>query len=126
MRFDLSRKFARGSKNQRARSAARFVQEPVQHRQSERSGLAAAGHGTGEHVAAFQSRRNSILLNGCGLLKAELLDSAQQICVEAKCRKGHENSVCKSGEFLSQGNDAALYCQREKKGRLRREIREPR
>ena len=49
---DLRRQLARRRQHERARRAARLVDEPVQDRQQKRRGLAAAGHRAGEQVAA--------------------------------------------------------------------------
>ena len=53
---DLRRQLARRRQHQRARGAARLVDQLVQDRQQKRGRLAAAGHGAGEQVAALRAR----------------------------------------------------------------------
>ena len=67
---DLRRQLARRRQHQRARRAARLADQAVQDRQQKRGGLAAAGHGAGEHVAAGEPRRNGVLAwTGVGRVK---------------------------------------------------------
>ena len=60
---NLRRQLARRRQHERARRAARLVDQPVQDRQQERRGLAAAGHRAGEHVAPRERRRNGVGLD---------------------------------------------------------------
>ena len=51
---------------------------------SEGGGLAAAGHGAGEDVAAFERGRNAVALDRGRLGEAELVDGAHQLGVQAE------------------------------------------
>ena len=84
MLVDLRRQLARRREDQRARRAALLADQPVENRQQERRGLAAAGHGAGEHVLAGDGRRNGVVLNRRRSLETELFDAAQEIGVESK------------------------------------------
>ena len=55
---------------------------PLQNRQQERGGLAAARLGAGEQVAAFERRRNRVGLNRRRTLESEVFDAAKQIGVK--------------------------------------------
>ena len=79
---DLRRQLARRREHQRARRAARLVDQLVEDRQQERRGLAAAGLGAGEHVAALERRRNRVGLDRRGPGEAELLDAFEQAGVK--------------------------------------------
>ena len=75
---DLRRQLARRREDERARRAAPLAEEPLQDRQQERRGLAAAGHRAGEHVAARERRRDGVLLDGRRAGEAELADGAER------------------------------------------------
>ena len=89
---NLRRQLARGREDQRARRArprARLLHQAVENRQQERGGLAAARHGAGQQVAAFERRRNGVGLNGRRPGEAEVFDAAKQIGVELELTKRH-------------------------------------
>ena len=69
--------------------AARLAEEPVQDRQQERGGLAAAGHGAGEHVAAGERGRDGVVLDRGGAGEAELARGAHDGGVEAEGGERH-------------------------------------
>jgi hypothetical protein len=78
----LHRQLARGHEHEPTRAApavcGRF-EKPVQHRQRERGGLAGAGLGLRQHVAAGEQERDGLALDGRRLLVAErghVLDEA--------------------------------------------------
>jgi hypothetical protein len=79
---DLGGQLARGRQHQGPRGAALLAQQPLQDRQGERGGLAAAGHGAGQQVASFEGGRNAVALNGSRFGEAEAGDAAQQTGIE--------------------------------------------
>ena len=81
---DLGRELARGREHQGAGGAARLGEQTIQDRQQEGGGLAAAGHGAGEHVAALERRRNGARLDRRRLGEAELGHGAQQLRAQAE------------------------------------------
>lgn len=69
-----------------------FLNQMLQERQGKARRFAGAGLGAGHQIASLQHRRDSLLLNW-GWLKVTLLgDSAQDIRVQAKGIKRHNNS----------------------------------
>jgi hypothetical protein len=68
---DLRRQLARRREHQRARGSARPVHQPVQDREQEGGGLAAAGHRAGEQVAALHGGGDRLFLDGRGTGEAE-------------------------------------------------------
>ena len=77
--FDLGGEFARRLEDERARHAraGAALFEHRQHRQNEGGGLAGAGLGDAEHVAALQDVRNSLVLDGGGGLVAGRFDGGE-------------------------------------------------
>ena len=92
---DLRRQLARRRQHQRARRAARPVDQLVQDRQQERGGLAAAGHGAGEHVAPLQRRRDGVGLDGRRPGEAELLEALEQIGMELEGAEWHRRILAR-------------------------------
>ena len=90
---NLRGELARRRQHQRPRRPARLLDQPVQDRQQEGRGLAAAGLRAGEHVAARHRRGNRFGLNRRGSHEAELADSFEQIGMEAKRSEGHQIRV---------------------------------
>ena len=90
---DLRGELARGREDERPRDAALLAHEAVEDRQEEGGGLAAAGHGAGEHVAPLQRGRNRVLLDRRGPGEAHLLDAAQEIGMESETGKRHGDCV---------------------------------
>ena len=94
---DLCRQFTRWREDQRAHRATAFsmrlfLNQMLQERQGKARRFAGAGLGAGHQIASLQHRRDSLLLNW-GWLKVTLLgDSAQDIRVQAKGIKRHNNS----------------------------------
>ena len=62
----------------------RLGDEPMKNREEERGGLAAAGHGPREHVAAVHHGRDGLLLDGRRLGEAEIAHAAQEVGMETK------------------------------------------
>ena len=62
--------------------------DALQHRQRERRGLAGAGRGLAEHVAAGEERRNRLALDVGRLFVAERGDRRHQRRVQAEGEKG--------------------------------------
>ena len=101
---DLHRELPGGREHERGRAAAAAVAgdaaavdgeagraglvhaagQVLEDRQGERGGLAGAGRGLGEQVAAREQGRDRHLLDGRGLLVAEGGDGAQQPLVEVE------------------------------------------
>ena len=79
---NLRGQLARRGQHQRPGRAPRAFDQPVEDRQQERCGLAAAGLGAGQHVAARQAGRNGVSLDRGWTGKAELADAAQQVGVK--------------------------------------------
>jgi hypothetical protein len=84
---DLRRQLPRGGEHQYPGRAAGLVVQPVQDRQQEGRGLAAARHRAGEHVLAGEGGGDGVLLNGSGLLEAQALDAAEKVGVKAEIRE---------------------------------------
>ena len=85
---NLRRQLARGREHERARAAARRVDQSLQDRQQKRRGLAAAGLRAGDQVAAGQRRRNRFGLNGGGTNEAQVLDAEHQTGVQLERGEG--------------------------------------
>jgi hypothetical protein len=94
--IDLRAQLARGRQDQRARGPARLRHQPLQDRQAEGGGLAAAGRRAGEHVAPLERGADRLLLDRGRAREAQLADAAQQQRVEPERREGHaaQRSVC--------------------------------
>jgi hypothetical protein len=56
----------------------------LQQRQREAGGLAGAGLGAGEHIAAGENDRDGLRLYGCGLAVALIVDSAGEFGRQAE------------------------------------------
>jgi hypothetical protein len=89
MLVDLGRELAGGGDDQGARDAAGEPDQPLQNRQQERRGLAAAGHGAGEHVAAGHGGGDGVTLDGGRGLEAQGRDATEQIGVEPEFGERH-------------------------------------
>ena len=72
---DLRRELSGGCEDERARRAARLRDQLVENGQQERRGLAAAGHGAGEEIAALEGRRDGVGLNGRRFDEAEIFEA---------------------------------------------------
>ncbi len=84
---DLHRQLARGHEHEGARHPLlrrRRLEQPVQHRQGERGGLAGAGAGLADDVLAGQEHRNGGALDGGGFFVAEGRDGLDDGVVEAE------------------------------------------
>ena len=81
---DLRRQLARRREHERARRAARLVDQPVQDGQQERGRLAAARLRGGEHVAAAERVRNGLSLDRRGPDESKLLDGAEEAGVKSE------------------------------------------
>ena len=79
---DLRRELPRRREHERARRAARLLDQLVQDRQQERRRLAAARLGAREDVAAFEPRRNGVSLDWRRPCESEFLDAFEQAGVE--------------------------------------------
>ena len=99
MLVDLRGQLAGRRHDQRAGGAAGQGRQALQDRQQERGGLAAAGHGAREHVAAGQAGGNRVALDGGGRLEAQRRDAAEQVGVKSEIRKRHG-----AGNLLRAGN----------------------
>ena len=88
LRRDLGCQLTGGGEDQRAGIAATSVpgrrEQPVQQGQGEGRGLAGAGHGQAEDVAALEAGGNGVGLDGAGAGEARVANAAQQGVVEAK------------------------------------------
>ena len=92
--LDLRGEFARRLEDQRARHAragAALLQHG-EHRQREGGGLAGAGLGDAEHVAAREHVRDRLLLDGGGGGVAGRLDGGENFFGQAELGKGHITS----------------------------------
>ena len=93
---DLRRQFTRRRQHEQPRCARtsraglRFAQ-PLQNRQRERGGLAGAGLGARQQVAALEDGGNGALLDGRRLDVAQFLHGAQQFGREAELIKRHSS-----------------------------------
>ena len=86
---DLRRQLARRREHQRARRAARLVDQLVQDRQQERRRLAAAGHRAGEHVAPVERRRDGVGLDGRRARETEVLEAFEQVGMKLEVAERH-------------------------------------
>jgi hypothetical protein len=90
--LDLRRELARRRHDERARDAALLVHEAIEDREQERRGLAAAGHGAGEHVAALDGGGDGVLLDRRRTAVPHLADAAQEIGMETKLGERQANA----------------------------------
>ena len=79
---DLRGQLAGRGEDEGPGGAARLVDQPVEDRQPERRGLAAAGHGAGEDVPAGQCGRHRVRLDRGRAGEPELLDALEETGVE--------------------------------------------
>ena len=79
---DLRRELPRRREHERARGAARLLDQLVQDRQQEGCGLAAAGLRARQHIAAFEPRRDRVGLDWRRAGESEFLDAFEQAGVE--------------------------------------------
>jgi hypothetical protein len=103
---DLAGKFARGRQNQRAGRTppgAGGLEQAMQNRQYKGRGLARAGGGAGQHVAAVGGRPNRRGLNGGGMGKGQVAHAAQNVGMQSKSRKGHD-----APKALGSPNDSGI------------------
>jgi hypothetical protein len=70
--------------HQGAGAASRAGDEALQDGQDEGGDLSAAGHGTGQHVAAVKPRGQRRDLNGCGRREAQVGDPALENGIEVE------------------------------------------
>ena len=87
---DLRRQLASRRQHERARGAARLVDQPMQNRQQERRRLAAAGRRACEQVAAGQRERNRVGLNRGRSGEAEIFQTPKKARMEGEAAKRHE------------------------------------
>jgi hypothetical protein len=83
MLCDLLGKLASRRQDQRGAIGAR-LQKPLQQWNPERGRLAASGWSAGEDVVAGQRNRNSLPLDGGGVLKMKLIDALKNGSIERK------------------------------------------
>jgi hypothetical protein len=74
----------RGREDERARRAPRLSEQPMEDGEDEGGGLAAAGHGAGQHVAALHGGRDGLLLDRCRAREAELAHALEQVGMNAE------------------------------------------
>ena len=86
---DLRRQLARRRQHERARRAARLVDQLVQDRQEERGGLAAAGHRAGEQVLPGERRRNRVGLDRGRAGETEIFQALQQAGMKSEMGEWH-------------------------------------
>ena len=89
VRVDLRGQLARGCQDQRPRGAPGLRHEPMQDRQSEGRGLAAAGGGAGQDIVALQPGRDRLQLDRRGAGEAELAHAAHEQGVESEGGETH-------------------------------------
>ena len=92
---NLRGQLARRDEHERARRAARLADDAVKNRQQERRGLAAAGFGGGEHVAAGERAGNRGSLDRSGSNETHLAHGTKQAGMEAERGKWHASIVCR-------------------------------
>ena len=114
--LDLERQLTRGREDERAHRAARGSAvrrrggrgglrrvEPLEERQHERGGLAGAGLGAGEQVAAGEDERDGLALDGRGLGVALVGDGAQVRGRQPEAVEGHGNGTLLKGPSRRSG-----------------------
>ena len=88
----------RGRRFRRRRSAPsgwRRRQQPLQHRDDERGGLAGAGFGARDEVVAGERERNDRALNRPRVAEAEIADAFEQPRIEAERRERDRRRVAR-------------------------------
>jgi hypothetical protein len=91
----LHRQLARGHEHERGGAGAPLAvgRDALQHRQREGGGLAGAGGGLAEEVAAAEQRGDRLALDRRGLLVAERGQRAHELGGEAQRREGRGGTV---------------------------------
>src|SRR5262245_52991117 len=103
LRGELARRLEdEGARHSRARAA---MLEHGEHRQREGRGLAGAGLGDAEHVAAREHVRYRLLLNGSGGGVAGRLYRGENFVGQAELRKRHETSNHRTVRSLAAPDD---------------------
>ncbi len=102
--LDLQGEFAGRRHDEGARAVAvrgaRSACQVLQHRQRKGGGLAGAGLGDAEQIAACEQRRNGTCLDGCRLVEALSVESAQKGLGQAEFCEGnrwHEDKSSSAG-----------------------------
>src|SRR5690606_17284298 len=106
---DLLRELPRGADHQRVEPF--LVHLPFERRQEERRCLSGSRLSDADQVAARAGRRNGELLDGCGLLPAELRDRAKQrrACYEfVETHSLLRPSICRGGPSAVATNERAV------------------
>src|SRR6185312_14807110 len=92
-RQDLRRQFTRRCEHQRARRAARAIEEFLKDREDEGGGLSAARHRAREYVTPLERRRNRVRLDRSGAGVAEFLEGFVEAGVEREGAERHEGWI---------------------------------
>ena len=90
--IDLRRQLAGGRQHERARCAARLGHQMVQDGEQKRVRLAAAGHGAGQEVPAFESGRDGVGLNRRRTREPQLLKTTLQVGVQREAGEGRRRA----------------------------------
>ncbi len=103
--FDLGGELARRLENEGARhaGASAATLQHRQHRQCERCGLAGAGLGDAQDVAAFQGVRNGLFLDRRRRVVARRFDGFEHFLAQAEFAKFHEVSLARMPYIRSVG-----------------------
>ena len=105
---DLRRELARRREHERARDTTGTIDELVHDREDERRGLAAAGHGAGKDVPAFERRRDRCFLDRGGAGETEFLHPLEEAGVKLEATERHEKSLfAENGPAIGQSGAAA-------------------
>ena len=102
--LDLRRQLARRREDEGARDPALLVHELLKNGQEKRRGLAAAGHGAGQHVAALHGRWDRVGLDRRGAGESHLLDAAQELRSKSKLRERQSESSSRQNPAVCYGN----------------------
>ena len=86
---DLRGELTRRRQHERARGAARLLDEAVQDRQQERGGLAAAGHRAREQILARHRERNRVGLNRGRTSEPEIFQAFEETGMEPETGEWH-------------------------------------
>ncbi|MFO0637363.1 MAG: hypothetical protein U0168_31445 [Nannocystaceae bacterium] len=116
---DLGRELARGREHQRAqhRVVAGARVDALQDRQGERGGLAGAGLGAADDVAAREHGADGLLLDRRGLAVACLLHGAEDRGLEAQLVEGHGGGLYSPGCARARADAAWTARSRREPGR---------
>ena len=90
---DLRRQLARRGEDQSTGLPAAAGEQPVEDGQHEGGGLAAAGHGAGEQVAAGEAGGNAVALDGRRLGEARVGHAAQEVRMKIERRETHGENL---------------------------------